>query len=241
REVEKRMSRLGLSMQKVKAIFVSHEHSDHIKGIAVLSKKYQLMVFITPAVLKISNIGIAPHLASSFKAFEKICVGGLCITTFPKYHDACDPYSFMISYKGINVGVFTDIGKICQNLTDHFRQCHAAFLEANYDEDMLQNGNYPFHLKRRISGGNGHLSNKEALSLFNNHRSKFLTHILLSHLSKNNNTPQLVQELFDTHAKGVEIIVASRYSETAVFEIGRGKQIPIAIRQNYVQTQLCFE
>lgn len=242
REVEKRMNRLGLNIQKVKAIFVSHEHSDHIKGIAVLSKKYQLKVYITPLVLKSSNIEIESHLTASFKALEKICVGGLCITSFPKMHDACDPYSFMISYLGINVGVFTDIGMACENLTQHFKQCHAAFLEANYDEEMLQNGNYPYHLKKRISGGNGHLSNKQALALFKDHHASGMSHLLLSHLSKNNNSPQLVKELFEAHANGVHIIVASRHEETAVYEIGRSQEKTEVIKKrNYIQTQLIFD
>src|SRR5690606_31940067 len=100
-----------------------------------------------------------------------------------------------------------------------FRQCHAAFLETNYDETMLQNSPYPYFLKKRITGGMGHLSNTQALELFNTHRPSFMSHLLLSHLSRENNCPKLVEELFRKHASGVEIIVASRYEETPVFRI----------------------
>src|SRR5690606_3359760 len=103
REVEKRMNRLGLELKKVKAIFVSHEHSDHIKGIVVLSKKFQIPVYITAPCLQNSRLNIEPHLVRPFNGFEKICIGNLCITAFPKHHDACDPYSFMISQNEINV------------------------------------------------------------------------------------------------------------------------------------------
>ncbi|WP_428327775.1 MBL fold metallo-hydrolase [Mucilaginibacter sp.] len=219
RETEKRMLRLGLSMKKVRAIFVSHEHSDHINGIAVLAKKYKLPVYITPPTLKRGGIIIEEQQVFSFKAFEIITIGELQITAFPKKHDASDPYSFLIACRDIKVGVFTDIGMVCENLIHHFKQCHAAFLEANYDDEMLDSGGYPYHLKHRIRGGNGHLSNKQALDLFIAHKPEFMTHLLLSHLSKNNNDPHLVQQLFDEHAGETTVIVASRYEETAIYHI----------------------
>ena len=97
--------------------------------------------------------------------------------------------------------------------------CHAAFLEANYDDDMLQNGKYPHHLKKRISGDKGHLSNFQALTLFMEHRPPFMTHLILSHLSKDNNHPDIALKLFSNVAGSTEIVVASRYEATAVYEI----------------------
>ena len=219
KEIEKRMKRLGLSIQKLKAVFVSHEHSDHIKGISVLAKKYDLPVYVTTETLRHSGFRLDKKKAISFNAHEPVVIGNLTVTAFPKHHDACDPYSFTVSCNGIQVGVFTDIGTPCDHLVQHFKQCHAAFLEANYDEEMLTNGNYPYYLKNRIRGGNGHLSNRQALELFQKHRPPFMSHLLLSHLSKNNNCPKLVQQLFDTHAQGVNIIIASRDEETAVYTI----------------------
>src|SRR5690606_34419586 len=159
RETERRMLRLGLSIQKVKAIFISHEHSDHIRGINVLAKKHQIPVYITPNTLIFSKLNLAHSPVISFKAFELIKIGNLTITGFPKSHDASDPHSFIVSCNGVKVGVFTDIGVVCDHVITHFQQCHAAILEANYDEELLENGNYPYFLKRRIRGGNGHLSN----------------------------------------------------------------------------------
>ncbi len=219
RETERRMKRLGLSMQKVRAIFVSHEHSDHINGITVLSKKYHLPVYITPATLQNSGLRLEHHLVASFKAYEPTTIGEIEISAFPKFHDAAHAHSFVVTYSDVTVGVFTDIGVPCNHLTDHFSKCHAAILETNYDEDMLKNGRYPFHLKRRISGGLGHLSNKQALEVFLEHRPQFMSHLLLGHLSQDNNKPELVYELFSKHANGTEIVVASRYEETAVYHI----------------------
>jgi phosphoribosyl 1,2-cyclic phosphodiesterase len=219
RETEKRMKRLGLSMQKVKAVFISHEHSDHINGIAVLSKKYNLPVYITPATLQGSRLSLQHDLVKSFKAYEPVVIGNISVSAFPKFHDAAHAHSFNITDGDVTVGVFTDIGMACKHLTEHFAKCHAAFLETNYDEEMLENGRYPFHLKRRIRGGLGHLSNAQALEVFMTHRPYFMSHLLLSHLSQDNNRPELVHELFKKHANGTEIIVASRYNETEVYQI----------------------
>jgi phosphoribosyl 1,2-cyclic phosphodiesterase len=231
REIEKRMKRLGLNIDKVKAVFVSHEHSDHIKGLPVLVKKYQLPVYITPATVRKGRLLFDDHLLRTFKAHEPVAVNGLSVTAFPKFHDACDPFSFVITYKDICVGVFTDIGSPCKHLVRYFQQCHAAFLESNYDEDMLEKGNYPIYLKNRIRGGMGHLSNQQALKLFNTYKPHFMSHLFLAHLSKNNNRPELVQQLFSQHAGTINVIVAPRNKETEVFLIGKAVKSKVSNRR----------
>ena len=227
-EIEKRLQRLELSMMKVKDVFISHEHSDHISGLNGLAKKYQLPVYVTHATHTFGKMKLEKHLVSSFTVNEPVFIGNLSITAFPKFHDAADPCSFIVSYNKIKVGVFTDIGTPCKNVIDHFKQCHAAFLESNYDEVMLEQGNYPYFLKSRIRGDKGHLSNNQALKLFTEHKPPFMSHLLLSHLSKNNNCPKLVHQLFNEHANGVKMIIASRYEETAVYHIGNsGVDIPV--------------
>ena len=226
REAEIRMKNLGLDIKKVKAVFVSHEHSDHIKGVGTLAHKYKLPIYITNATAK--NLKLIKHLSVHFVADTSIAVGELLITPFLKQHDAVDPHSFIVSYNNITVGIFTDIGTVCNNLIHYFKQCNAAFLESNYDDEMLENGSYPQHLKNRICGDEGHLSNKQAVDLFINHRSKKLTHILLSHLSKENNSPQIAKELFEKYATNTQIIVADRYSATDVFTITNEETTAIA-------------
>lgn len=219
RETERRMARLKLSMNTVKAIFVSHEHSDHVRGIEVLSRKHQLPVYITPATLKKSLAGVDKHLRMSFNNHEQVTIGSLSVTPFSKQHDAADPYSFIVEGNGIKVGVITDVGLACAQVVHYFKQCHAAFLEANYDEKMLDEGKYSVYLKNRIRSGKGHLSNKQALDLFKYERASFMSHLFLSHISKENNNPQLVQNLFRAHAENVNIIIASRYHESEVYTI----------------------
>ncbi|HEY0668649.1 MAG TPA: MBL fold metallo-hydrolase [Sphingobacteriaceae bacterium] len=241
RETEKRMYRIGLNMGIVKAIFISHEHSDHIRGVTVMAKKYKLPVYITPGTLQNGGLILESNLVKSFRGFEPVHIGKLSITAFPKFHDASEPHSFMISGNHINVGVFTDIGAPCQQLINHFKQCHAAFLEANYDEGMLDAGRYPYFLKNRIRGGKGHLSNKQALEVFTTHKPAYMSHLFLSHLSKDNNCPKLVHELFSSRAGSTEIIVASRYQETRVYTIGNAAMSGLTSRHPAtVSTQLQF-
>jgi len=240
-EIERRMKRLGLAMDKVKAIFVSHEHSDHINGIPVLARRYQLPVYITSDTYKHSKFHLGMHLVRSFKAHEPVAVGSLVITAFPKWHDAVDPHSFIVGGGGVTVGIFTDIGKPCDEVISHFKQCNAVFLETNYDEQLLANGSYPIYLKKRIQGEKGHLSNTQALELFLAHRPSHMSHVLLAHLSKENNAPEIVESLFAMHAGNIKIIHASRDQETAVYQIQSGMMpVPRVVRpkQESRHTQL---
>lgn len=219
RETERRMRRMELPLSRVKAIFVSHEHDDHIRGLEVLSQRYQLPVYITAPTLTQCRFPPEPGLVRDFAPDQPVTIGALTITALPKNHDASDPYSFTVASPKVCIGIFTDIGVVCDNVIRHFARCHAAFLEANYDEQLLQNGRYPWPLKNRIRGGHGHLSNRQALELFVDYRPAHMSHLLLAHLSQDNNSPELVRELFEAEAGGTCIIVASRHKESEVYAI----------------------
>ena len=241
RETEKRMDHLGLSIRKVKAIFITHEHSDHISGVTKLSKRHQLPVYITQPTLENGALRIEEHLVRSFKAYEPITIGNLTITGFPKFHDACDPHSFIVAGNSVKIGVFTDIGIACEHVTNHFEQCNAAFLEANYDEEMLDTGRYPYFLKNRIRGGKGHLSNTQALQIFQRHKPAFMSHLFLSHLSHDNNRPELVKNLFTKKAGKTEIIVASRYEATRVYHIRNLSRLAYAVKPSRLRASSEFQ
>jgi len=239
KETEIRMKRLGLSLRKVKAIFVSHEHSDHINGVSVLSKKYQIPVYVTPNTRREGRLNLKENLSFTFRAYEVITLGNLTITPFPKLHDASDPHSFVVASDTVKVGVFTDIGFACEHVIQNFKQCHAVFLESNYDEDMLEFGRYPIQLKNRIRDGKGHLSNKQALELFLQHRPAFMSHLLLSHLSAENNSQKLVMNLFKANSGNTKIIIATRSKETPVYHIRHTSRNMIPVAQDvYAQLSL---
>lgn len=240
RQTEQRMNRLGLSLSDVRAVFISHEHTDHTRGVEVISKKYRIPVYITEKTHHHSRLYLDKSLVHHFDTGQTIRIGNLRVKPFPKSHDAAEPHSFTVSAGRITTGVFTDIGTACKEVTGHLRKCHACFLESNYDEKMLDTGRYPVHLKRRIKSDHGHLSNTQALELFLNHRPSALKLLILSHLSAENNHPDIVQELFTRHAGDVRIVVASRYGESDVYALESAKsgKTGIVVRPSGMQLKL---
>lgn len=219
RETEQRMKKMGLNITKLRAIFITHEHRDHVKGAQLLSSKYKIPVYLNHKTHYASHLKFKPELYRRIEHEEAVDVNGMTVTGFSKIHDAIDPYSFVVKHEDITVGVFTDIGAACDNLRKYMGQCHAAYLESNYDADMLEKGRYPAVLKDRIRGGLGHLSNKEALDFFLAHKHEHLSHLFLSHLSRDNNNPELALQLFRQHAGDVQVHVASRFGHSDIFHI----------------------
>ncbi|MFO7570713.1 MAG: MBL fold metallo-hydrolase [Smithellaceae bacterium] len=220
-EIFERMSRLGLSMSKLRGVFISHEHADHIRGIDVLSRKYGVAVFMTEKTYASYGNIIEDTRLNFFSPGQTVICGEISVHPFLKSHDAAEPCSFSISGGERNVLVLTDIGLACENVILHLKHTDAVFLESNYDDDMLQSGDYTAHLKKRIASDVGHLSNTQAARLIVEHASSKLKHVFLSHLSGNNNTPELALSTFChfmTQRKDLtpEVILTSREKEGAL-------------------------
>lgn len=158
-----------------------------------------------------------PAYPRFFKSGTTISVGEFQIHPFLKNHDASEPCSFRIEYQGKNVGVFTDIGEPCNNVISHLRLCDAVFLESNYDEEMLRTGFYPFFLKQRVASSHGHLSNVQALQLLNENAGAHLKCVFLSHLSAENNTPEIAMETHQPLTSLFEVRLTSRTGPADVF------------------------
>lgn len=205
-----RMQEAGLESSKVRAIFISHEHSDHVHGVRVLSKKLGVPAWFTQGTFDSLRFGEGPERVNIFTPDQVIKVGTLNVHTFLKNHDAAEPCSFRIEHDGWNIGVFTDIGEPCQRVINHLHMCHAIFIETNYDEKMLWNGIYPYHLKSRVASSVGHLSNDQAFALVRDHAGPELVHVFLSHLSGENNKPEIAAECFKTLSDRFTVHLTSR-------------------------------
>lgn len=218
KHVHLRMHRLGIDPTYVKAIFITHEHTDHICGLAVLAKKYNLPVYITQGSYEGSRLNLPPHLVHFIKPNARVKIGGLEVIGIPKYHDAREPCSFAV-YDGKEIiGVLTDIGRPCDNVKHVIKHSDVLLLESNYDEDLLENGRYPYFLKNRIRNGWGHISNRTALDLLLQNRSPKLKHVILGHLSGENNRVELVEQTFAPHCKDIRLSIATRCAETPLFD-----------------------
>jgi phosphoribosyl 1,2-cyclic phosphodiesterase len=196
RQTIARMRQRNLDPAKVKAIFISHEHSDHTHGARVMSKRLKIPVYLTSRTYKVMQSRHRPMEPRFFKPGPEIRIGSFLIYPFLKNHDAAEPCSFRIAFNGWHIGVFTDIGSPCENVTQNLSQCHAIFLETNYDEKMLWEGSYPWPLKRRIASEHGHLSNDQSFELLKNHSGSQLQTVFLSHLSAENNSPEKAMTRF---------------------------------------------
>jgi len=216
KKILQRMEDAGINPQKIRGIFITHEHSDHVHGVRVLSKRLGVPAWFTQGTFDALRHGDAPEVSEIFKSEKAIHVRSLTIHPFLKNHDAAEPCSFRIETDGWHIGVFTDIGEPCERLKFHLKKCHAVFIETNYDEQLLWNGIYPYHLKQRVASGNGHLSNDQAFELIRDHSGPELVHVFLSHLSGENNHPDLAASRFASLTDRFNVSLTSRSTSSPI-------------------------
>ena len=235
KHVELRMARLGINPASISAIFITHEHTDHIRGLSVFCKRYDIPVYITAGSYKGSRLHLPDHMVHIIKPDERTKIGQLTIMGIPKYHDAKEPCSFVVTDGETNISILTDLGRACDNVKHVIEHSDVLLLESNYDEEMLAKGRYSFFLKNRISSGWGHISNVAALEVFLAHRTARLKHLILGHLSGENNTVELVQSLFEPHCSDIKLSIATRTEETEIFSFQKNK---VVLKAQEIQTTL---
>ncbi len=221
KQIVQRMTNVNLDIGKIKGIFVTHEHTDHVRGISVLARKNSIPVYITEKTLESVDFDVSPSLIRIIEQSSKISVGDLTVDVFSKHHDAMEPISITVSYNGKSVSVLTDIGFPCENVIRNVSRSDVIFLEANYDEKLLEDGDYPVFLKRRITGKLGHLSNLDSARLIYKYASPRLKYLFLSHLSENNNTAGealaiMEKALAERSDLDVKLLITDRYGEMPV-------------------------
>ena len=231
-----RMASLGINPSSINAIFITHEHTDHISGLSVFLKRYQIPVYLTEGTYESSRLQLPGYLINFIKPNSVVNLEDLSVYGIPKYHDAQEPCSFLVSDGELNISVLTDLGRICENVKKAIRIADILFLEANYDEEMLLTGRYPYHLKNRIKGGWGHLSNKISLEAFIENKSERLKHLILGHLSGENNSVELVERVFEPNCQEFKMSVAKRTECTPLFEISKQVQTEIYVEKYSYQS-----
>jgi phosphoribosyl 1,2-cyclic phosphodiesterase len=206
--IRKFLRDMNISMQTIMGVFITHNHSDHIKGLEVLTRKNHLPAFTTHGVwesILSPRYNISRDCIREIPMQQKFHLAGFDIEAFPIFHDAPETIGFHICAGDKKITIATDLGHICQTSAQYIRKATLLVIESNYDEEMLLNGTYPYYLKKRIQSENGHLGNLQTSSFLADIVNDNLSHICLAHLSKNNNTPEkALQTLLNTlSAKGI--------------------------------------
>ncbi len=214
-----RMHHCGLDPSKIKGLFITHEHSDHMRGARVLGKKLQIPVFLTSKTYNRAYKNMRPDYPRFFSTDEPVSIEGITVFPVGKKHDAAEPCSFRVELDGKSIGVFTDIGHACENVKSHIGLCHALFLESNYDEKMLWEGSYPYFLKKRVASELGHLSNDQTFELLDKFSNGNLQCVFLSHISRDNNTHEKALKTMQPLATRFEIKIASRHEASEVYQL----------------------
>lgn len=199
KRTEAGLRELGLQMTDIDAICITHEHADHISGLGVLSRKYGVPIYATKgtvdAIKQMSSLGkIEDSLFQVIRPDERCIIKDLSLYPMRTSHDAADPVAYRISHDGQKVGIITDLGCYNDYTVECLRNLDLLYLEANHDVHMLQVGPYPYYLKQRILGERGHLSNETAGKLLSRLLHDKMQAIVLGHLSKENNLPELAYE-----------------------------------------------
>lgn len=220
-EIERRLASQGLSPESLDAILVTHEHSDHVSGVGVMARRYDLPVHISSATLNASTAIGRINKVINFSCGQPFRINDLEIHPFSISHDACDPSGFTIQSNGCKIGIATDLGIATAMVKTHLSGSSLLILEANHDPDMLETGPYPWPLKQRIRSRSGHLSNKDSATLLQELAHDKLQHIILAHLSEENNLPALAQKTVMEALPSccASISVASQYKSSKIFRL----------------------
>lgn len=214
RKLNNALKSLGLTVDMLDAVIVTHEHTDHIKGLATFAKKYSVPVYMTNgtshAVLQ--KIPYANNIIHTFCGGDGFDIGSAKIESFLTPHDANESVGYIISCDNITFGFATDLGFVSQNIKNMLSSCDFVVLEANHDIDMLKNGVYPYQLKQRVLGNYGHLSNAACAKCVVDLVQNGVKTVVLAHLSEQNNTPVValrhINEMLFTFGLTCELFVA---------------------------------
>jgi phosphoribosyl 1,2-cyclic phosphodiesterase len=190
-ETVARLARLELAPGCLNGILVTHEHGDHIAGVAKLARKYSIPVWLTHGTLRTQNAAFETLQITEINTHIAFAIGDILVQPYPVPHDATEPVQFVFGDGARRLGVLTDAGHVTPHIESTLNGCDALVLECNHDAGMLADGDYPWRLKQRVGGRFGHLSNVDAAALLGRLDNSHLQHVVAAHLSRKNNLAEL--------------------------------------------------
>jgi len=214
KELISRLARIGIAVESLSALIVTHEHIDHVKGVGVLARKLRLPIYANSPTYNAAEktLGQIP-LRREFATGESFALGDLQVHPFAVSHDTADPVGFIVGDGKVRLGYCTDTGKITKLIHHRLQGCRALVLEANHDVEMLRQGPYPLPLKQRVLSSQGHLANIDSLQFAGELVAGGLGLLVLAHLSEINNDPELVRREAESHLssfQGLKIFLADQ-------------------------------
>ncbi len=243
RETRKRLETLGRQIEWLKAIVVTHEHYDHIRGAERIARAYGIPIYLTQGTLEASGIDRRETSVIVFQNNSTFTIGELNIHARRTIHDATDPACFVIEARdGTRVGIASDLGYVDDPVLKHLSGCDGLFFESNHDLDMLRMGTYPWGLKRRIMSRFGHLSNDESMLAVQRMIGAELKTLCMIHLSQKNNTEAIVRDmatrLLERTGVQLELSIARQFAPTGVLEVRRRGTPRVAVPSPHAQMAL---
>lgn len=225
KQICERLESIGVAPSCLQGIVISHEHQDHTQGIRVLTRRLNIPLYITPQTYEQLNGKLdGTETIRHFNAGQCFSIGNIKFDPFSVPHDAADPVGFSIQYNNCRVGIALDLGYVTHLVREKLRYSHMVILESNYEPELLRSSHYPWYLKQRLQGRHGHLSNKEATKLIAELIHPELEHVILAHLSKTNNHPQVAHKqvqaaLAKSNGHKVRLSVATQHEVGPVIRL----------------------
>lgn len=225
-EIERRLTQIGVDCSEIKAIIVTHEHGDHVKGVAVLSRRFHIPVYLNLGTEQAAGRYLEKlDSVQYFETGSSFSCGELQIHPFAISHDCSDPVGYTIKNGRAAFGYCTDTGILSKLIQYHLSACQGLVLECNHDLEMLKKGHYPVQVQQRVRSKSGHLANPQAIEFLTGLYNKDLRRVVLAHISESNNSWAIIKQCISKLPKGqpFEISLAAQNEVGGLFEIGEGE------------------